>query len=193
MKRPPSARALGRAWLDVGTQSFGGGSSTLFMIRRVLVEGRGWISLREFTEAWALSQLSPGIHQVALAGLLGRRIAGPRGIVVSVAGMMLPAAIITTLLTALFGRIADQPLAIAALAGVGPVAAGMTIGLAVVLARPLLQRGPPIVLDVALIVASFALLQSGGASTVPVIGGGALVGALLLGRQRPTSSDAPLS
>ncbi len=163
------------------------------MIRRVLVEGRGWISLREFTEAWALSQLSPGIHQVALAGLLGRRIAGPRGIVVSVAGMMLPAAIITTLLTALFGRIADQPLAIAALAGVGPVAAGMTIGLAVVLARPLLQRGPPIVLDVALIVASFALLQSGGASTVPVIGGGALVGALLLGRQRPTSSDAPMS
>jgi len=38
-----------------------------------------WLSAREFGEAWALSQLSPGIHLVALAGLIGRRAAGWRG------------------------------------------------------------------------------------------------------------------
>src|SRR5690242_20179537 len=122
MKAPPSSRALARAWFDIGTQSVGGGTSTLFMIRRVVVERMGWISLREFTESWALSQLSPGIHLVALAGLLGRQIAGVRGIAVAVTAMMLPAALITAVVTAFFGEIAQHPLTIAALAGIGPVA-----------------------------------------------------------------------
>ena len=58
------------------------------------------MSAREFGEAWALSQLSPGIHLVALAGLIGRRAAGWRGILAAVAEMMIPAAAITVALTA---------------------------------------------------------------------------------------------
>jgi chromate transporter len=193
MQPPPSSRALARAWFDIGTQSVGGGSSTLFLIRRVLVERMGWVSLREFTESWALSQLSPGIHLVALAGLLGRQIAGIRGAVVSVAGMMVPAALITAIITAFFGRIAQEPLTIAALAGIGPVAGGMTIGLALTMARPVLQRGRYAILDVAVIVASFAILIAGAAQTVVVIVAFGALGAVLLGRERPTSSDAPMS
>lgn len=189
----PSARALARAWFDVGTQSVGGGTSTLFMIRRVIVERRRWISLREFTEAWALSQLSPGIHLVALAGLLGRRIAGIGGIVVSVSAMMLPAALITAVITAFFSTVADQPVALAALAGAGPVAAGMTIGLAVTLARGVLQHGRRAIVDVAVIAASFALLSAGAATTIVVIAAAAAFGGLFLGRERPTSSETPLS
>lgn len=192
MKSPPSSRALARAWFDIGTQSVGGGSSTLFMIRRVLVERKGWITLREFTEAWALSQLSPGIHLVALAGLLGQRIAGARGVIVSVAGMMVPAAIITALATALLGEIAQHPLTIAALAGIGPVAGGMTIGLALTLARPVLQRGRFAILDLAVIAAAFGVLLAGLAQTIVVIFAAAAFGAVLLRRERPTSSDNPM-
>jgi chromate transporter len=193
VKSRPSSRALARAWFDIGTQSVGGGSSTLFLIRRILVERLGWITMREFTEAWALSQLSPGIHIVALAGLLGRTIAGTRGIVVSVAGMMLPAAIITAIATALLGTVAQHPLTIAALAGIGPVAGGMTIGLALIMARPVLQRGGWAILDVAVIVAAFAILLAGVAQTIVVIVAAGAFGAALLGRERPTSQDAPMS
>jgi len=193
MKAPPSSRALARAWFDIGTQSVGGGTSTLFMIRRVVVERMGWISLREFTESWALSQLSPGIHLVALAGLLGRQIAGVRGIAVAVTAMMLPAALITAVVTAFFGEIAQHPLTIAALAGIGPVAGGMTIGLALTMARPVLQRGRYAILDLAVIVAAFALLLTSTAQTIVVIVIAGAFGAILLGRERPTSSDAPMS
>jgi chromate transporter len=192
VKSPPSSRALARAWFDIGTQSVGGGTSTLFMIRRVLVERTGWITLREFTEAWALSQLSPGIHLVALAGLLGRRMAGARGVIVSVAGMMVPAAIITAVATAFLGEVAQHPLTIAALAGIGPVAGGMTIGLALTLAQPVLQRGRWAVLDVALIALTFGILLGGLAQTIVVIFAAGVFGAALLGRGRPTSSDAPM-
>ena len=189
----PSSRELARAWFDIGTQSVGGGSSTLFLIRRILVERLGWITMREFTEAWALSQLSPGIHLVALAGLLGRRIAGSRGVIVSVAGMMVPAAIITAIATALLGGVAQQPIMIAALAGIGPVAGGMTIGLALTLARPVLQRGRYAIVDVAVIGAAFGILLAGLAQTIVVIFAAGAFGAALLGRERPTSSDAPMS
>src|SRR5258708_11657596 len=162
VKTPPSSRALARAWFDIGTQSVGGGTSTLFMIRRILVERMGWITLREFTEAWALCQLSPGIHIVALAGMLGRTIAGTRGVVVSVAAMMVPAAVITAIVTAFFGQIASHPLTIAALLGVGPFAGGMTIGLALTMAQPALQRARPPIIDVAVIALACAVLLAGG-------------------------------
>jgi len=193
MKPLPSSRALARAWFEIGTQSVGGGTSTLFMIRRVLVDRMHWITPRDFTEAWALCQLSPGIHLVALAGLLGRQIAGVRGVIVSVGGMMVPAALITAVLTAFFGQIARHPLTIAALAGIGPVAGGMTIGLALTMARPVLQRGRYVILDVAVIAIAFAVLLAGAAQTIVVIIVAGLFGALFLGRERPTSSDAPVS
>jgi len=108
------------------------------------------MSAREFGEAWALSQLSPGIHLVALAGLIGRRIAGWRGVVAAVAGMMIPAALITVALTAAYGVIAASPLAGAALAGVAPVTGGMTIassarpaGTAVRTSRPMSESPSP--------------------------------------------------
>lgn len=189
----PSSRALARAWFDIGTQSFGGGSSTLFLIRRIVVERLGWVSLREFTESWALSQLSPGIHLVALAGLLGQRIAGLRGVLLSVTGMMVPAALITAILTAFFGRVAQEPLTIAALAGIAPVAGGMTIGLALTMARPVLQRGRFAIVDVAVVAAAFTILIAGAAPTIAVIVVAGVFGAVLLGHQRPTSVDAPLS
>ena len=193
MTPPPSMRELARAWFDISTQSFGGGTSTLFMIRRVLVDRLHWITLREFTEAWALCQLSPGVHLVALAGLLGQRIAGSRGVLVSVAGLMVPAAIITAVLTAGFGQIAQHPLTIAALAGIAPVSGGMAIGLALVTAGSVMQRGRLAIIDVAVVVAAFTVLLANAQLTIAVILVAALFGALFLGRKRPTSTDGPVS
>lgn len=163
------------------------------MIRRILVDRLHWITLREFTEAWALSQLSPGIHLVALAGLLGQRIAGVRGMLVSVIGLMVPAAIITAILTAGFGEIARHPLTIAALAGIAPVSGGMAIGLALITARSVMQRGGLVIVDVAVVAAACVVLLASAQLTIVVILVAGVFGALFLGRKRPTSSDAPVS
>jgi chromate transporter len=180
-------RELAKAWFAIGTQSVGGGASTLMLIRRHIVERHSWVTRRQFTEDWALSQLSPGIHLVALAGLLGKRIAGWRGVFVSVAAMMVPAGIVTTLMTAAYGAVADHPLAHAALAGMGPATGGMTIALAAILARDAGRRGPVAIVDGAVVLIAFALLTFTAASSVVVILVAAGAGALMLGRQRPTS------
>ena len=185
-----AVRELARSWFDVGTQSVGGGTSTLQLIRRVIVERRGWVSVREFNEAWALAQLSPGIHLVALAGMLGHRIARVRGMVVSVAAMMVPAAIVTALMTAAYGAIADQPLAKAALAGMGPATAGMTLAQALLMVRDVRQSGWRVVVDAAVVLVAFTVLQFGHTSPVVVILAGCAVGTLALRRKRPTSKRA---
>lgn len=185
-----SVRELVRAWFDVGTQSLGGGTSTLQLIRRLIVERRGWVSAREFNEAWAIAQLSPGIHLVALAGMLGHRIAHARGVVASVGAMMIPAAIVTTLMTAAYGVVADQALAKAALAGMGPATAGMTLAQALLMVRDVRQTGWRIAVDIAVVLAAFAVLQFGRVSPVLVIVAGCAVGTVALRRERPTSERA---
>jgi chromate transporter len=182
-------RELAKIFIAVGTQSVGGGTSTLLLLRRFFVERGRLISERDFTEAWSLCQLSPGIHLVALAGLLGQRIAGWRGVIVAVSGMMVPAAIITAAMTAAYGAISDQPLAHLALAGMAPATGGMTIGLAVVLVRGARRHGLRAVVDVALVAVAFAVLLQTTISSVLVIVLAAAFGARFLGRERPTSPE----
>ena len=182
-------RELAKIFIAVGTQSVGGGTSTLFLLRRFLVERETRISEREFTEAWALCQLSPGIHLVALAGLLGQRIAGWRGVIVAVSGMMVPAAVITVAMTAAYGVIADQPLARAALEGMAPATGGMTFGLAIVLVRDARRHGLRTIVDITVVIVAFAVLLLTTISSLAVIGAAAVIGALFLGRERPTSPE----
>jgi chromate transporter len=182
-------RELAKIFIAVGTQSVGGGTSVLLLLRRFLVEREQRISEREFTEAWALCQLSPGIHLVAFAGLLGQRIAGWRGVLVAVSGMMAPAAIITAAMTAAYGVIADQPVARSALAGMAPATGGMTLGLAIVLVRGARRHGLHAIIDVALVIVAFTVLLLTTISSVMVIAAAAAFGALFLGRERPTSAE----
>ena len=151
------------------------------------------MSAREFGEAWALSQLSPGIHLVALAGLIGRRAAGWRGVAAAVGGMMIPAAAITVALTAAYGLIAASPLALAALAGVAPVTGGMTIATAALLVRASARHGRThLTIDIAVCLASLGAAVFLGVPTLGAIGAAAVIGALALGRERPTSRETPV-
>lgn len=176
----PRLTALARAWLDIGSQSFGGGPSTLFLIKRICVERHHWITLRELNESWGLAQLSPGIHLTALAGMLGRLIAGTPGVIVCVVAMMLPAALITVALTAGYEVIAHAPLVERAFSGVVPVTAGLSIGYAWPMLRTSLQRGPRAIAELALAVAALAAVILGASIIVLILVSG-LIGGLLFG------------
>ena len=171
---------LARAWIVVATQSVGGGPATLLLIRREIIERRAWITQRQFLEDYALSKMGLGINLVTLAGLIGSRIAGTRGVIVSVASLVLPAAILTIALTAGYTLVRDSPIVKAALDGAGPVAAGMTAGFAFSLAQGSVRRGRRMWLDygyAALVLAAALFL---GASPLLMIPLGIAVGATFL-------------
>lgn len=126
-------------WLLLGAQSFGGGTATLFMIRRAAVDQHRWLTPEEFTRDWAISQASPGINLLCITILLGRRVRGIAGALVALIGLLLPSVTITVLMTALYADLRNLPTTQAALRGVVPATVGLGLMLTVNMVRPLLQ------------------------------------------------------
>lgn len=134
---PPLVTVL-RVWLLLGLQSFGGGAATLTLIRREIVERRRWLIDAEFVRDWALCQVAPGINLVCLTILIGRRLAGARGIGVALLGLLLPSVTITIALTACYAHFRDLRLVQAAVRGVIPGTVGLGLLTSYQMARPLL-------------------------------------------------------
>jgi chromate transporter len=126
-------------WTVVGAQSFGGGSATLYLIRRVAVERHAWITDDEFTRYWGICQIAPGINILGFVILIGWRVAGASGALLALTGLLVPSAAITVALTAAYASIREAPLVRAAIAGVLPATVGLGLLLAYTMVRPLLN------------------------------------------------------
>lgn len=126
--------------LVLGAQSFGGGSSTFYLIHQACIQ-RGWMEEEEFVRTWALSQITPGINLLKLTILIGNKLRGWAGILAALGGLVLPTAGLTALMTAGFSAVRLQPLVEAALKGVLPAAVGLSLAMGYQMAQPLLTRG----------------------------------------------------
>lgn len=136
----PSLWLLLRLWFGLGLQSFGGGTATLFLIRRAVVEQRGWVTAEAFTRDWVLCRVAPGINLLAITILVGRQVAGLPGALVSLVGLLLPSVTITIVMTALYADLRMLPAAQAALRGIVPATVGLGLLLSTGMVRPMLQE-----------------------------------------------------
>lgn len=176
-----------RTWVAIGSQSLGGGSSTLYLMRQRLTERNPWVTRPAFVQDWTISKLTPGVTLIALAAMLGRRIGGFPGIAIALVGLLVPSGLITTLMTAAYGVIRNQPGAQGALLGMGMVTVGLTIGVQVNLARSTARRSASGLLDWLVVAVACAVGLAAPGEPLAVIAGSLVVGVLLL-RYR---SEAP--
>ena len=123
----------------IGVQSFGGGSATLYLIRRVSVDRRAWLSDEEFTRYWGICQIAPGINILGLVSLIGWRVAGAPGAILSLIGLLMPSASITIAITSIYSIIRDVPIVRRGIAGVVPATVGLGLLLSFTMVRPLLS------------------------------------------------------
>ena len=185
----PGSWFLLRVWLLLSLQSFGGGGATLSLLRRAIVEQHGWISEADFTRDWAICQVCPGINLLCMTILVGRRIAGLRGVFLCLVGLLVPSVTATILLTAFYARIRNAAQVQAALRAVVPASVGLGLLAAWDMLRPLLRESKQ---DGAVwvIFAAFLLVASGAALwfNAPVVailaGAGLLSGVLHFAAQR---------
>jgi len=136
----PGKWQLFRIWASIGLQSFGGGASTTLLIQRAFIHKHKWLSIEEFLHLWNLCILTPGINLIALTVLIGRKLGGAWGIVVSLVGLLLPSATITCLITAGFSSIQHLPVVQAVLRGVVPATAGIMLLVGLNFALPLIRK-----------------------------------------------------
>ena len=123
--RPASLAALFWAISGIALQGFGG---VLAVVQRELVEKKKWLTIEEFVEDWAVSQIMPGPNVVNLALIIGDRYFGWRGALAALAGMLTIPLIVVMALTIGLAGIGHLPAVQGALRGMGAVSAGLIAG-----------------------------------------------------------------
>ncbi len=118
-------------FFQIGLFSFGGGYAVLPLIRQHLVDSAGWISLQEFTDIVAISQMTPGPIALNAATFVGVRVAGIGGGVIATLGCITPSCIIVLLLARWFFKYRDLHLMQSILRGLRPAVAAMITAAAI--------------------------------------------------------------
>ncbi|HSI61016.1 MAG TPA: chromate transporter [Ideonella sp.] len=138
LSRPRSLRELFVVFTRMALMGFGG---VLPIAQRELVERQRWLTAQDFAELLSVGQVLPGPNIVNVALMVGDRFFGLRGAAAALAGMLCAPFVLVMLLAVLYKNLADFPVVAGALRGMGAVAAGLVIAMALKL-LPALARNP---------------------------------------------------
>ncbi len=113
------------AFLKIGAFSFGGGYTVLALISDIIVVQNSWVDESSFIDIVALSQMTPGPIAVNSATLIGSKVSGFFGAVVSTVGVVLPAVIIVSLLNYIITKNSETDFVKHLLASLRPASIGL--------------------------------------------------------------------
>lgn len=116
---------LFRVFALIGVTSFGGG--IVAYLRRALVEQEKWLDEDGFMAALEISQTLPGLNSTNMSVIVGRKLRGAAGALVAVLGMILPGAIIVTMLGFAYVALRHDPKVAVILTGVAAAAVGLLL------------------------------------------------------------------
>jgi chromate transporter len=132
---PPSARevphgelrTLAALFLRLGTTAFGGPAAHIALLQDEVVTRRAWVSPQEFLDMLAATNFIPGPNSTEMAIHIGYRRAGWRGLIVAGSCFILPAALLCTLIAALYVHYGQRPISQSMLWGVKPVVVAVVV------------------------------------------------------------------
>ena len=119
----------------------GGANALLPEIHRYVVESNGWMSGAEFAALFAIAQAAPGPN-VLVVSLIGWKVAGIPGALVSTLGMCGPSSLLSFYVARLWHRFHASPWRRAIERGLAPVTIGLVLGSAWLLSRSANDGGP---------------------------------------------------
>jgi chromate transporter len=141
-----SHAALFLAFFQGGILGFGG---VLPIMRRLLIDDRGWLTQAQFNDLFSLCQFLPGANIVNLAFAFGARHRGVSGAAAAVTGLLAAPVGIVLGLGELYARYGGLPVARHGLTGLAAAAAGLVLATALRIATPSLRSVGSIVVAAA--------------------------------------------
>ena len=113
------------SFLQIGALSFGGGYAAMPLIQSQIVDQRGWLTMREFTDLITIAEMTPGPIAVNSATFVGTQVAGVPGALAATAGCILPACILVTLIAKLYLKYRDLAVLQSVLGSLRPAVVAM--------------------------------------------------------------------
>jgi chromate transporter len=111
----------------------GGANSAVPEMHRLAVDVKGWMTDRQFSDMFALAQVTPGPN-VIIVTLIGFHVAGLLGALITTLAMCGPTCLFAFFVGRTFDRFRDAPWQAALRGGLVPVSVGLTAASAAVVA-----------------------------------------------------------
>ena len=154
--------------------TIGGGYVIVPLMRKLFVDKYQWIDEQEMLDLIAIAQASPGVMAVNTSLLIGYKIAGVAGALITLLGTILPPLITLTIFSYIYGAIKDNVV-------IKTLFYGMSIGVAIVILDAVVSMGKTIVVKkqivpILVMIGAFILAYVVGINIVLVILASAAVG-----------------
>ena len=122
------------AYLKIGLFGFGGGYAMLSLIQYEVVDKHHWLSLQEFTDVVAISQMTPGPIGINSATYIGYTVTGNVwGSVIATIAVCLPSFLLVLLISFFFARFKKNKYVAAAFTGLRPMTVGLIAAAALIM------------------------------------------------------------
>ena len=175
----PKLLELFFAFARMSMITIGGGYVMFPLLKRDVVDSKGWISDEEMVDYYALGQSIPGIIAMNTATLIGYRKRGIPGAVASAAGMAAPSLVVIIMIAAFLTQYFDNAWVQKAFAGVRASVVAMIVMAVWQVGRKSVNS----VIKGILAVGSFLAIVALNGSPVLLIVAGGLLGLLLFRRE----------
>ncbi len=119
-QRQVSLAELALVFLKLGTMAFGGPAAHIAMMEDEFVRKRHWISQAEFLDRLAAATLIPGPSSTEVAIFIGHKKRGWSGLIIAGCCFILPAAVLVTVIAAVYARFGSLPQVAGILYGIKP-------------------------------------------------------------------------
>ncbi|HEY9073404.1 MAG TPA: chromate transporter [Desulfobaccales bacterium] len=159
----------------INAMTIGGGYAMVPMLQRELVNNYHWLTNKEFIDAIAIGQVTPGPLTVMNA-FMGFKIGGLIGALIAMVASYLPCVIIVTLVTKYYLRYKELWVVNASFAGIKPAVVGLLAAVLIFLSQG--STTNPLTKGIALV--SFALLIFTKLDPTFIIIGSGVIGAFFL-------------
>lgn len=150
------AKLFGRLFLTtfrLSALTFGGGYVIIPMMRKSFVEKLHWIDEEEMLDLTAIAQASPGAIAVNASIIVGYRIAGVPGALISMLGTVLPPLLILAVISYFYAAFRDNRIVSLVMRGMQAGVAAVICDVVVSMARSVLRK--PWLLPAAMMAGSF--------------------------------------
>jgi chromate transporter len=125
---------LATVYAQLSLLAFGGANAVIPEMQRQVVDVHHWMNGHEFAALYALAQAAPGPNMMVVS-LVGWRVAGFWGALVTTGAVAAPSSILTFLVSGAWYRFKDANWRKALQAGLQPVTAGLIMASAALLIR----------------------------------------------------------
>lgn len=147
--------------------TFGGSFVIIPLMRKKFVEELGWVEEQEMMDLTAIAQSSPGAIAVNASILVGYRVAGIFGALLTVLGTVLPPLIIISVISLFYQAFRDNAIVNKVMAGMLCGVAAVILDVVINMAKTVLQQKKMI--PALVLIGSFVAVRFWGVNIMVVI------------------------